>query len=83
MSFNKLESRLLKEGSFYERMFADIIQALFRPAARKFFKQIAKDIDTDPKVASDFQSLIDAKKGWEKWKKTMEKEYPNLKGKLD
>ncbi len=83
MSFNKLESRLLNEGSFYERIFADIIQALFRPAARKVFKQMAKDINTDPETAAKFQSIINAKKSWEEWKKVAEKEYPNLKGKLD
>jgi hypothetical protein len=54
-----------------------------RPFAKLFFKRIAKDIDTDPETAAKFQSIIDAKKGWEQWKKTMEKEYPNLKDKLD
>lgn len=83
MSFNKLEKRLLAEASFYERMFADIVQALFRPAARKFFEKIAHDIDTDPETAARFQALVDAKKSWETWKKAMEKEYPHLKGKLD
>lgn len=80
---NKLETKLLNEMSFFDRMYADVIRALFRPAAKKFFGKIAHDIDTDPEVAALFQHIVDSKREYELWKKEMEKRYPDLKGKLD
>lgn len=82
MAFNKLEHKILKEASFFERAFEDIVQALYRGKAKKLFKQVADDIDTDPETAAAFQQFIDSKKQYEKWKKEMETAYPNLKGKL-
>jgi hypothetical protein len=80
---NKLENKLLKEASFYERMFADIVQALFLPAARKFFQKISDDIDNDPKVAGMFQQLIDSRKEYERLRKDFEKMYPAAKHKIE
>ena len=80
---NKLEHKLLMEASFFDRMYADVIKALFRPAAKKFFGKIAHDIDTDPEVAAAFQHIVDSKREYELWKREMEKRYPDLKGKLD
>jgi hypothetical protein len=80
---NKLENKLLKEASFYERMFNDIVQALFRPAARKFFQKISDDIDNDPKVAGMFQQLIDSKKDYERLRKEFEKMYPSSRNKIE
>ncbi len=80
---NKLEHKLLMEASFFDRMYADVIRALFRPAAKKFFDKIANDINTDPEVAAMFQHMVDSKREYDAWKKEMEKKYPDLKGKLD
>lgn len=80
---NKLEKKLLKEMSFFDRMYADVIQALFRPAAKKFFNKIANDIDTKPEVAKMFQDLIDAKKKYKDARERFEKMSPAAKGKLD
>ena len=80
---NKIEHKLLKEASFFDRMYADVIKALFRPAAKKFFDKIANDIDTKPEVAKMFQDLVDAKKQYEDARKAFEKMSPEAKGKLD
>ena len=80
---NKLEKKLLKEMSFFDRMYADVIRALFRPAAKKFFDTIANDIDTKPEVAKMFQDLIDAKKKYKDARERFEKMTPAAKGKLD
>ena len=69
MAFNKLEHKILKEASFFERAFEDIVQALYRGKAKKLFKQVAKDIDDDPETAAAFQQFIDSKQQYEKWKK--------------
>lgn len=80
---NKLEKKLLKEMSFFDRMYADVIQALFRPAAKKFFNKIANDIDTKPEVAKIFQDLLDAKQRYKDAQEAFEKLHPSSKGKLD
>jgi len=80
---NKLENKLLTETSFYERMFADIVQALFRPAARRFFQKISDDIDNDPRVAGMFQQLIDSRKEYDRLRKEFEKMYPSSKNKIE
>ncbi len=80
---NKLEKKLLKEMSFFDRMYADVIRALFRPAAKKFFDKIANDIDTKPEVAKMFQDLVDAKKKYKDARERFEKLTPAAKGKLD
>lgn len=59
-------------------MIHNTIKALLRPAARRFFGRIAKDIETDPETAAKFQAIADAKKSWEKWIEVAEKEYPHL-----
>ena len=82
MAFNKLERKILKEASFFDRAFEAIVQTLYRGKAKKMFKQVADDIDTDPKMAAAFQQFVDSKKQYEKWKKEMETAYPDLKGKL-
>jgi hypothetical protein len=80
---NKLERKLLMEASFFDRMYADVIRALFRPAAKKFFEKIANDIDTKPEVAKMFQDLVDAKKKYKDAREAFEKMSPAAKGKLD